>query len=313
MKNQPNVWTRRAFLATAAVTLGCSQNTGGGEGSSPAALGPVLDLHQHTNYQGRTDAQLIAHQKQIGVTTTCLLPGAGWMLETVGGNEQCAALTLSYEHVFIRFGNADPAAADAAATLTKNLDEWAVGIGEQKFPVAVDSPEMRRVYDLARERKKPVLLHFEHEKYNLGIESFAKIVEAYPEVNFIGHAQTWWANISAEVNPTEMYPTGPVKPGGLLDHLLADYPNVYADLSANSGRNALERDEEFTRGFLTRHSEKLIWGSDCNCHDGKGAGRNDGQCIGARSLAAVGRLAPQDTISKILYGNGARVLGLAQC
>jgi predicted TIM-barrel fold metal-dependent hydrolase len=305
--------TRRTFLAATAAALGCSSGGPGPEGGSDY-LGPVLDVHQHAGYSGRTDDQLVSHQIQIGVTSTVVLPGAGWMLESVAGNEACAALGQRYDHPFIRFGNADPAAADAVATLMATLEEWAVGIGEQKFPVAVDSPEMRRVYDVARERKVPVLLHFEHEKYNLGIENLPKILEAYPEVSFIGHAQTWWANLSANPDPSDMYPQGPVTPGGLVDRWLADYPNIYADLSANSGLNALTRDEAFTRGFLERHNTKLIWGSDCNCHDGKGAGREDGRCLGASCLAALRRLAPsQSVLAAILYGNGARVLGLAEC
>ena len=33
----------------------------------------VLDIHQHTNYGGRTDDQLIAHQRKMGVTKTNML------------------------------------------------------------------------------------------------------------------------------------------------------------------------------------------------------------------------------------------------
>src|SRR3954464_7794377 len=36
---------------------------------------PVIDIHQHTTYGGRTNDQLIAHQKMMGVTHTVLLPG----------------------------------------------------------------------------------------------------------------------------------------------------------------------------------------------------------------------------------------------
>ncbi len=68
------------------------------------------------------------------------------------------------------------------------------------------------------------------------------------------------------------YPSGPIKRGGVTDKLLSDYPNLYGDLSANSGNNALSRDPEFTAGFLARHKEKLIFGSDCGCTDGKGGG-----------------------------------------
>ena len=75
-------------------------------------------------------------------------------------------------------------------------------------------------------------------------------------------------------------------PGGLTDRYLSDYPNMYGDLSAGSGLNALTRDEDFTRDFLTRHRDKLLFGSDCNDRDGGGP-----DCLGARIVAAVRRLA----------------------
>jgi predicted TIM-barrel fold metal-dependent hydrolase len=149
--------------------------------------------------------------------------------------------------------------------------------------------------------------------YNLGIENFSKILEAYPEVTFLGHAQTWWGNIDGGLDPTVMYPQGPVKEGGLTDRLLADYPNIYGDLSAGSGRNALTRDEGFAREFVDRHQSKLVWGSDCPCPDGKGTGRRDGKCIGASCLAVLRKLAPsEEALRKIVWGNGARILGLAE-
>ena len=126
--------------------------------------------------------------------------------------------------------------------LRGNLQRGAVGIGEMKFHVAVDFPEMHRVYKLAEEMRVPVLIHFEHETYNTGIERFESILKAYPKVNFIGHAQTWWGNISADLNPLEPYPKGPVKTGGLTDRLLSNCPNMYGDLSAGSGLNSLTRD-----------------------------------------------------------------------
>ena len=35
---------------------------------------PIIDIHQHTNYLGRTDDELLAHQRRMGATTTILLP-----------------------------------------------------------------------------------------------------------------------------------------------------------------------------------------------------------------------------------------------
>ena len=109
----------------------------------------------------------------------------------------------------------------------------------------------------------------------------------------------------------DLYPKGPVKPGGLTDKLLGDYANLYADLSAGSGLNAITRDPEFYRGFIARHSAKLLWGSDCDCNDGKGGGIRSGFCLAERSLALLRKLAPDPaTYRKIVYGNAARVLKL---
>ena len=35
---------------------------------------PIIDIHQHTTYRERTTAQLIAHQRTMGVTQSILLP-----------------------------------------------------------------------------------------------------------------------------------------------------------------------------------------------------------------------------------------------
>ena len=114
-------------------------------------------------------------------------------------------------------------------------------------------------------------MHWQFEMYNNGFERFHRMLEKYPTVNFIGHAQTWWANIDKNHRrQTVLYPKGPVTAGGLTDRYLADYSNMYGDLSAGSGLNALTRDEDFTRGFLERHQDKLLFGSDCSDLDGSG-------------------------------------------
>jgi len=170
---------------------------------------------------------------------------------------------------------------------------------------------MHRVYKLAEDLRVPILIHFQYEMYYTGFERFESILKAYPRVNFIGHAQTWWGNIGVLHDPTDLYPVGPVKPGGLTDRLLSDYSNMYGDLSAYSGLGALTRDPEFAQGFVERQSRKLIWGSDCTCHDGKGGSTQDGKCIAGQSLAALRKLIPDTAVlRRIHYENGASVLGL---
>ena len=303
----PSKYSRRRFLQTS-----LSGAVAASWAPPPGAAEPmILDLHQHALYGGRSHEQLVAHQNFHGVTTTVLLPGEGWMLDRLGGNRSCAELQSQHPDRFVRFACADAAESRAVDVLWGNIERGAVGIGEMKFHVAVDSPEMHRVYSLAEERGVPVLIHFQFETYNTGLRRFSRILEHYPTVNFIGHAQTWWGNISADLNPQVMYPTGKVKPGGLTDRLLSDYPNLYGDLSAGSGLNSITRDSDFARGFLERHSRRLIWGSDCDCLDGKGAGVNRENCIAANSLAALHHLVPDGgRLRRILYENGAELLGL---
>jgi predicted TIM-barrel fold metal-dependent hydrolase len=180
----------------------------------------------------------------------------------------------------------------------------AIGIGEQKFPVDSDSKHIHLIADIAQEFDVPVLLHFEHETYNFHIERFHKVLEAHPKVNFIGHAQTWWGNIDKNHNQTVMYPKTKVTPGGISDRYLADYANMYGDLSAGSGQNSLLRDEEQARAFLKRHQDKLLFGSDCSDPDGKGE-----KCIGTNTLVAIRRLAPDTTaLRKILHDNAKRLM-----
>jgi hypothetical protein len=74
------------------------------------------------------------------------------------------------------------------------------------------------------------LPHFPGElPYNTRYGHFDHVLRAYPKTNFIRHGDLFWANISAELPTDRGYPTGPVKPGGLSDKWLSDFPNLYAD------------------------------------------------------------------------------------
>ena len=96
-----------------------------------------------------------------------------------------------------------------------------------------------------------------------GLPGLAKVLATFPRVNFLGHAQGFWSNISGDVTPAQhqSYPAGPVAPGGALDALLDKYPNLYCDLSAGSGHNAIARDPAFGRAFVVRRASRLVFGT----------------------------------------------------
>jgi predicted TIM-barrel fold metal-dependent hydrolase len=311
--------SRREFLAgscTALASLACTGSV------AAQAAEPIIDIHQHLAYSGRSDAALLAHQRALGVTTTILLP-AGRTVSTratndgaanglqVGalGNDACHRFSQAHRHAFVSGANEVPDIAEATREIERYLGRGAVVIGELKFGVACDSPEMQAIYRLAETHRVPVLMHWQFNTYSFGFERFHRMLEKFAKVNFIGHAQTWWANIDGNHRDQRvLYPKGPVAPGGLTDRYLADYENLYGDLSAGSGLNALTRDESFTQGFLDRHQNRLLFGSDCNDSDPGGP-----KCQGTQTIAAIRRLAPSKAIErKLLYENARRLFRLDQ-
>ena len=283
---------------------------------------PIIDIHQHPNYVGRTTEQLLTHQRAMGITHTILLPsgralqdrastnfGESNGLEAeVEPNEAAYQIAKKHPGEYSFGANEVPDLPDTLKTIEKYLKKGAVVIGEQKFNVESDSKEMQKIYELAQEYNVPVLMHWQHGRFNHGLERFHKMLEKYPKVNFIGHAQTWWANIDKNhADQTVMYPKGEVTPGGITDRLLSDYPNMFADLSAGSGLNSMTRDEEQAKGFLQRHQDKIIYGSDCADKDGL----DHTACQGYKTIQAVRRLSASKSIErKILYENAKRLFRL---
>ena len=306
---------RRTFLASlgafAAASSARAQETS-------AWSAPVIDMHFHMR---RTAELNIAHQQGAGVTAANLL---------VRTDSAAAVAPLQAQHPTMFpswFGSTDVTKPDAETLLTQAVKAGAKGFGELKFPVAADGPEMRRVYDLAAELNVPVLIHFQDVSqaaaeggYNTGVKRFGAILKAYPRTKFIGHADAFWANISADYHEQEAYPTGPIVPGGVTDKLLSDYPNLFADTSANSANNALSRDPAFTADFLKRHQDKLHFGSDCNCDDGKGGGaaqnsdrvapRMRGKCVARETLTLLTASTTPAIFRKIAWTNAHRLLNL---
>lgn len=311
------VISRRNFLA--ASLAACSAPIG--VNALAADAEPVIDIHQHTSYRQRTPEQLAAHQKTMGVTHTILLP-SGTAVERAstgggkhnylggvgaGGNESCLAMARQYPKAFFFGANEVTDLPSSRGEIVKYLDLGGIIIGEQKFAIELDSEESQTLYKIAAEYRVPILLHLQHGTYNLGFERLHKMLEKHPKTTFIGHAQTWWANIDKNhADQNVLYPKGKVTPGGLTDRYLADYPNIFADMSAGSGLNAMRRDEDHTRGFLDRHQDKLLYGSDCDDRVGSG-----NACSGSQQLETIRRLAPNKAIErKILFENAKKLFRL---
>src|SRR5437868_2579184 len=128
--------SRREFLISTAGLLLAGKLEG--ESQSAQAAEPVIDIHQHTHYSGRSDQDLIAHQKSMGVTMTILLPaGRFYGLDAeCGGNDTVVALAKKYPLSFKYFANEVADHPAALKVVRAHLRRGAIGIGEQKFRIA---------------------------------------------------------------------------------------------------------------------------------------------------------------------------------
>ena len=161
----PSAMTRRSFVAAA------------GAAALARADELIIDTHQHVHFHGRGDEALVAHQRTMGAASTVLLPGGSKapLDAQVTGNETALAIVRRYPREFFYFANEDPTLPGASKVIEKHLKTGAIGIGEQKFHVECDSKWMVEVAEVAREFRVPVIMHFEHERYNMGIERFHKM------------------------------------------------------------------------------------------------------------------------------------------
>lgn len=141
----------------------------------------------------------------------------------------------------------------------------------------LDDPRAIELFRKAGALKCPVVLHMDvpfltdedgHQRYQArwyggDVHNLERTLQACPETVFIAHAPGFWRAISGDADSDpQVYPTGSITPGGELLRLFEAYPNLYADLSANSGLSAMQRDRPYARQFIIRYADRLLFGRD---------------------------------------------------
>jgi len=243
----------------------------------------VIDIHTHvgrivTDYPPLTPRTLLRRMDRLGIEKAVVLP-----IENPEEVHYCVptsdVLRVCRRHPdrLIPFCVTDPRHGvrsdfDVKEVLKRYVDQGCRGFGEYLAGLAVDDPRSLRVYEACQELRLPVLMHL--DSYinwdRVGFPGFQRVLKAFPDVPFIAHGPGWWAQISADATDEMAYPPegaspyvkGPVVPGGPVEKLLASYPNLYADLSAQSAYNALSRDPGYAASLLERFQDKILFGTD---------------------------------------------------
>jgi len=282
----------------------------------------IIDAHNHPDWHGHNLDRFLQNIAQYNIDKTWLLtwecPPDEYDPEHNHASlrDGCGPIPFSRglrytEHAPDRFvlGYApDPRRADAIDRLGAAIEIYGVRLyGELKLRMMYDNPDALRMFRFCGEKGLPVTVHIDYEFdtgskyprpnwwYGGGIEAFERAVRACPGTTFIGHGPGFWAHISNDDLYDQVpYPTGKVVPGGKLPQMFRQYPNLYADLSAGSGLNALTRDSPFAREFLLEFQDRLLYGRDC---------------FDNRMQEFLNSLGlPQETLTKIYAGNALRLV-----
>lgn len=191
-------------------------------------------------------------------------------------NQKSYELATKYPDLLDWFCYIDPrigsnsAETDFSPYLEKYKKMGAKGLGEIFANIYFDDPRVENLLSYCEKYDMPILFHLSPSvggPYgivdDLGLPRLAKMLKKFPNLKFIGHSQLFWSEISSDVTEEirNDYPTGPVIPGRIVE-LLRKYPNLYADLSANSGYTAISRDPDFGYSFLEEFQDRLMYGTD---------------------------------------------------
>ena len=278
--------TRRGFISagSAAALAGCA--TGHRVGDEDVKY---IDVHAHCTEDPLPQMcglrqplccpeQLIAHYDRLGIEKGCIL-GLGTPENFIGGmsNESILRLAAVYPDRFIPFCVVDPRAcgntpfANLRDVLMHYRDRGCKGVGEVCAQIHLLDPRMQNLFKACEEVGFSLTFHMSPTSgwsYGVidenGLPELEICLQRFPKLRFFGHSCAFWSEIStySSVQERNGRPKGPVKEEGAIQRLMRKYPNLYGDLSAGSGCNALMRDPAYAAKFLTEFQDRIMFGID---------------------------------------------------
>lgn len=220
--------------------------------------------------------QIEIHNKldvDIGVLLPITTQEAHWA--TIS-NEAAAYVANKHPDRFVWFCSVDPrqgkhnAKSNLGYIINQYKEMGARGVGELGTQMYIDNPMVGNLFRYCEELNMPVLIHMAPQfgdTYGLvddgGLPRLEKMLKKHPGLKIIGHSAAFWSEISSDIMQGERngYPKGKVKEGRLA-YLMREYGNLYCDLSAGSGANAMMRDSEYAAKFITEFSDRILYGTD---------------------------------------------------
>ena len=283
-----------------------------------------IDLHLHLTLEQlpkqnnmfiSSAENMIPHLEKLGIKKGVLMSG-GEKQSPIGSNDENKRICEKYPEHFSWMCNLDYVDIDSEYyRLAKYKSEGAIGVGELMINKRIDDLFLDKVFESCEKLDMPVLFHMSPEEgfsYGVvdesGLPLLEELLKKYPKLKVIGHSQSFWIEMSGDApkdrEGRNSWGDGKVTSGGRIPQLFAKYPNLYGDLSANSGGQAIMRDAEFGLKFLETYADRLFFATDMVNTD---MVFPLGQWLDKQ--LELGNIT-KDTYEKICYKNAQDILGL---
>jgi len=242
-----------------------------------------IDVHAHVYrrpvpwFPFAAPEQVLRRYDEIGIERGAILPLVGPEVYLPQSTEDALEMAENSGGRFVPFCNVDPRAltnsADAPLgdVLRYYRDKGCRGIGEVMPNLPFLHPLVQNLFRHAQDVGLPLTFDISTRiggAYGLyddpGLPQLEQSLKRFPRLAILGHGPPFWAEIARLETPADRagYPSYPVREEGVVPKLFRRYPNLYGDLSAGSGFNALKRDPEYALRFLDEFQDRLMFGTD---------------------------------------------------
>lgn len=224
-----------------------------------------------------TPEEVVTRYDKLGIEVGVLLPLIGPEVYLPQSNEDIIDMCERSGGRLIPFCNLDPRGmtnspqAPFGRWLRHYRERGCRGMGEVMPNLPFEDPRCQNLFRHCEEVGFPFIFDIADRiggTYGFyddqGLPQLERTLRRFPKLIILGHGPAYWAEIAQLETPADRggYPRYPVKEEGVVPKLFRRYPNMYGDLSAGSGYNALARDSEYAAQFLNEFQDRLLYGTD---------------------------------------------------
>ena len=288
-----------------------------------------IDVHAHAylfDYppqdgytQFCTVDELLKRYDELDIEKGILLPLIGPETYIPQSNAEIAEICKLHPDRFVPFFNIDPRGiqnsefTDFSPWINWFKDHGYLGVGEFMPNMNFIDPRVWNLFKQFEAAGLPVIFDdtvYVGRRYGLvdepGLPQLEMVLHSFPKLILLGHGPAFWSEIGTldTVYDRGRYPNYPIREEGAVPKLFRRYQNLWGDLSAGSGYNALARDVDYAVHFLNEFQDRLCFGTDI--------------CYATQKLPLAGFLIDlkksgkisADVFEKIARGNIKRLLNI---